>query len=162
MPQRELSISCRGLEGRRKAAGPGFARDEHLEHQRLRGQRLGLRAQARHAHLVAHRQPARRLQTAAAGCAGGDGHRLVLHVPGRPVEDRLVREGLVAGRAADQPDVVHLRRVDDLARVEQLGRNQLQLDGAEGLIEGGTDLPAYPLAAAQPVGMVAAELDQQD
>ena len=65
------------------------------------------------------------------------------------------RDGL-ASREAEQPRVVHLRRVDDLAGVEQVAGIEALLDGAEGVVDLRAELPADPFAAAQAVAMLAA------
>ncbi|KWT97635.1 hypothetical protein APY03_1331 [Variovorax sp. WDL1] len=99
---------------------------------------------------------------AGAGRGGLLGHRIGLHVPGGPVEhggdgDALVRPRRGGGGEAEEGAVVHLRRVDDLAGVEEADRVQLVLDGAEGLVDRRAELPLDPLAAAQAVAVLAAE-----
>src|ERR1700728_3550360 len=63
------------------------------------------------------------LIAARTGCGRSLGHRVVLDIPGRPVQNRLERDGLVGSRRgrwreAKQRDVIHLRWGHDLARVE--------------------------------------------
>src|SRR6185312_10116032 len=55
---------------------------------------------------------------AAAGFGELLGARIVLDIPGRPVERRLVVDALVARLEAEQRAVVHLRRPHDLAGVQ--------------------------------------------
>src|SRR5208282_1176818 len=57
---------------------------------------------------------------------------------------------------AKQRGVVHARRVDYAARIEQCDRIQTTLDGAKGFIQGWTELPADPFAATQAVAVLAA------
>ena len=58
------------------------------------------------AHLHGLGKALRRV-AAGARCAGLLGHRVVLHVPGTPVECSLDGDDLVAGRKAHQAGVVH-------------------------------------------------------
>ena len=55
---------------------------------------------------------------ACAWCAGLLGDRVVLHIPGAPVECSFNRYDLVAGRKAHQRHVVHFGRVDDALRAQ--------------------------------------------
>ncbi len=98
---------------------------------------------------------------AAAGCRDLLGARIVLHVPRRPVErgnerDRPVRRGCCGGREAEQRAVVHLRRIDDLAGVEQAFGVERVLDRAKRVVERRAELPRDPFAAAQAVAVLAA------
>ena len=92
---------------------------------------------------------------ACARCCGLFGGRIVVHVPGAPVERRLDGDDLVGSprwmAVAHQPFVVHLGRID-----HALGRQQLQgvhglFDLAQGFGDLGAKLPRYPFAAAQAV-----------
>ena len=107
------------------------------------------------AHLDRLGQAAARV-AAAARRGGRLGERIVLHVPRRPVEHRLQRNRPVARRDSGTGSVVHLRRIDDPVRGEQADRIEPLLDGAEGGVDAGAELPGDPFAAAQAVAVLAA------
>jgi hypothetical protein len=98
---------------------------------------------------------------AAAGRRDRFRDRVVLHVPGRPVELRLQGDDLVRPRGArrreaEQRAIVHVRRIDDLAGVEQTDRIELLFDGAQSFGDSRAELPGDPFAAAEAVAMFAA------
>ena len=92
----------------------------------------------------------------AARRAGLLGQRVVLHVPGAPVQRGLDRYDLVAGRKAHQAGVVHFGRVDDALRAEQIERVHEVLDLRKRLRYLRAKLPFNPFAAAQAVAVLAA------
>jgi hypothetical protein len=142
----ELDLHARHVDARRAFALAALARDAKIErgfHRLLafaaelarerKPKRIG--APARSVHLVpgrairrAHRAGVE-LAAVAVVVAHLDG--LVVSAPVRPVEDGSGDARRIAGPEAKERRVVHLRRRDDLARIEQAFRVEPGFDFAE-------------------------------
>src|SRR5262245_34958421 len=100
------------------------------------------------------------LGEAAAGIAAAARRRqllaawIVLDVPRRPVERRLVVDALVAGLEAKQRAIVHAAWPHDLAGIEDAQRIEQALHRLEGLGEPRTELPRDPFRAHQPIAVL--------
>ncbi len=172
----QIHRGAHGLRG--KAAGPKLAGQREPERIGAAPRDVLLRARdavarthragielAAVAVAVAHLDglgEALRVVTTGARCRRRRADRIVLHVPGRPVEQRLERLGAIGTgcrrwRVPEQRRIVHARGIDDPSGVEQADRIELLLDGAESLVDCGPELPGDPFAAAQSVAVLAAE-----
>ena len=107
------------------------------------------------AHLDRFGQALRRIATTARG-AGLLGDRVVLHVPGAPVQCGPDGDDLVARRKTHQARVVHFGWVDHAARAQQIDRVHRLLDLCKRLVDLRTELPFDPLTTTQPIAMFAA------
>ena len=112
------------------------------------------------AHFHRHRK-APGVVAAAAGRGADFGDRVELDVPGRPVQRGRDGDAPVGLRGVrrwkpEQGRVVHARRVDDLARIEQAGRIHVLLDVRQRLRDVRAELPLNPFTPAQAVAVFAA------
>src|ERR1700692_1594469 len=87
--------------------------------------------------------------------------RIVLDVPGRPVEGRLEGERAVGigsrgRRKAKQRNLIHLGRVYDLPGIEEPDRIKVPFNGAKSVVDRGAELPLYPFTSAQAVAVLPA------
>ncbi len=82
------------------------------------------------------------------------GERIVLHVPGRPVQRRFHGLHRITGSIAEKLTLIHRRAAHDLAGVHQSLRIKSVLDLLKGFVESIPVLPAHPLAAHQPIAVL--------
>ena len=82
-------------------------------------------------------------------------HRVVLYIPGAPVQRGFERYDLVAGRKTQQARVIHFGRVDDALRAQQVVGVQVIFNLRESSVDFWAKLPLNPFAPAQAITMLA-------
>ena len=105
------------------------------------------------AHLDGLAESASRIASGAGG-RQGLGERIVLNVPGRPVETGAKRSHRVAGRVAEQGAIIHPGRTNNFPGVQEPSGIEQVLDFLERPGEPRAVLPGHPFASHQTVAVL--------